>query len=319
VEVQRGDGTLIILRLPVKFEICPSGKAAAEAAQVQSALHCYVGDGQHASLMPCVSGMSDAAAKSTTRALVVLKKEDIEAARKHVESGVLECPQILEHAVKHYLTLTTEQRKEAHRIHVLSCANHAINLVAEARHKKSEKGALEAAMVMDRAATNISCWWAKKCAWKRCYLVPLKPEEAALQTNDLQQRPQSWWEVRSLLAVLEIVRLKKRNLWSKGHEGAGFTYVDRKTVKGWQLSVPGKHLDGESVQLDAWSTCLTCGVIKQTTTSTAAVRSSPSNAVRKGSTIASKSCCLLPKEAGCSSRCSCLLRCARTFLCGWRS
>ena len=100
-------------------------------------------------------------------------KEEIEAARQHVESGVTKWPQILEHAVKHYLTLTPEQRKEAHRIHVLSCANHAINLVAEAGHMKSEKKALEEAMGHDCAATHIQRW-ALKLAWHRRWNAKLR-------------------------------------------------------------------------------------------------------------------------------------------------
>ena len=38
VVVEQEDGTFIIAQLPVKFEVCPSGKAAAEVAQVQLAL-----------------------------------------------------------------------------------------------------------------------------------------------------------------------------------------------------------------------------------------------------------------------------------------
>jgi hypothetical protein len=246
VEVDQ-DGKKIIARLPVKFEICPSGKAAAEAAQVQSAFHCAVGDGQHASLLTCVSGMSDAAAKSTTRQLEVLKKEEIEAARQHVESGVAQCPQIIAHAMKHYLTLTPEQRNQAHRIHVLFCANHAINLVAEAGHKKSEVGALEAAMVMDRAATTIQrrfCSWSLLRRWTK-------------QDESFKASPRLKFVHLGKALLMDLLRLKKRKLYSKGHKGLGFTPAARRAVQGWRLSPPGKHLDGVSEQLGVWPSCLT--------------------------------------------------------------
>jgi len=64
----------------LKFEICPSGIAAAEAQLTKDALHRYVGRGQHAALFNAKSACSDHAALGTTGATEVLKKGEVEKA-----------------------------------------------------------------------------------------------------------------------------------------------------------------------------------------------------------------------------------------------
>ena len=64
----------------LKFEICPSGTAAAEAQLTKDAIHCDVGRGQHATPLNAKSACSDHKAPGTTDAVEVLKKEEVEEA-----------------------------------------------------------------------------------------------------------------------------------------------------------------------------------------------------------------------------------------------
>ena len=75
-----GDGKEEVVTVPLKFEICSSGTAAAEAKLTKDALHCDVGRGQHAALLSARSACSDHAAPGTTNAVEVLKKEEVEKA-----------------------------------------------------------------------------------------------------------------------------------------------------------------------------------------------------------------------------------------------
>ena len=74
------DGKEEVVTAPLKFEICPSGTAAAEAQLTKDALHCDVGRGQHAALLNAKSACPDHAALGTTDAIKVLKKEEVEKA-----------------------------------------------------------------------------------------------------------------------------------------------------------------------------------------------------------------------------------------------
>ena len=69
------EGKEEVVTAPLKFEICPSGTAAAEAQLTKDALHCDVDRGQHATLPTAKSACSDHAALGTTDAIEVLKKE----------------------------------------------------------------------------------------------------------------------------------------------------------------------------------------------------------------------------------------------------
>jgi len=51
VEMKNAQGKLVVLDVPLKFEVCPSGAADAEAKQVQSAFHSSLGPGMDGSLL----------------------------------------------------------------------------------------------------------------------------------------------------------------------------------------------------------------------------------------------------------------------------
>ena len=75
-----GDGKEEVVTVPLNFEICPSGMAAAETQLTKGALYCYVGRGQHAALLNARPSCLDHAALGTTDATEVLKKEEVEKA-----------------------------------------------------------------------------------------------------------------------------------------------------------------------------------------------------------------------------------------------
>ena len=147
--------------VPLKFEICPDGKAAAEANQtVEAMTGCGVAEKPSVSMMGVVSSSTDGAARATSRAFGERKKEELEEVQRIVNEDVENCPEKHREVVASYLALTEEQRDAADEFHELGCFGHALNLIVDDSWKQSEKEAVLSNMARDRAATTITRSWA---------------------------------------------------------------------------------------------------------------------------------------------------------------
>ena len=156
VEIKNESGEIIVVDVPLKFEICPSGEAKHEAQHISDAFHSPLLGGLHAALTTIVSATSDNAARATSRALEDLKAKEVEAVRQlltpvigHV---IDEYPPELQAAVEAFLALTPEQQQHAHEMHELGCTGHSLNLTVDDCWSKSEASTLAANMVRHRAA-----------------------------------------------------------------------------------------------------------------------------------------------------------------------
>ena len=160
-ELKGEDGEAVIVDVPLKFEICPDGKAAAEANQtVEAMTGCGVAEKPSVSMMGVVSSSTDGAARATSRAFGERKKEELEEVQRIVNEDVENCPEKYREAMASYLALTEEQRDAADEFHELGCSGHALNLTVDDSWKQSEKAAVLSNMARDRAATTIKRSWA---------------------------------------------------------------------------------------------------------------------------------------------------------------
>ena len=161
-EVEGEDGSITVVDVPLKFEICPSSYAAAEAGQMYEAMSCDVADKPRVSGVKIASSSSDGAARSTSVAFADLRAKELERVQAFIDEELAERPEELQAAVDAYLSLDEEQREQAEKMHVLGCSGHALNLVTEDSHKQSEKKAVMANMAEERAARIIQRAFALK-------------------------------------------------------------------------------------------------------------------------------------------------------------
>lgn len=149
------NGEVFIVDVPLKFEVCPSGEAVHEAKHVEEALHSTLCGGLHGTLLTTSSAISDNAARATSRQIEVLKAAEYDRVVKMVKEHVADHPADMQPAIDAYLAMTPEQREHASELHELGCTSHSLNLTTDDCWKQSEKAALEACMVHDRAARII--------------------------------------------------------------------------------------------------------------------------------------------------------------------
>ena len=155
-EIENESGEIMVVDVPLKFEICPSGEAKHEARHISEALHSPLLGGLHAALTSIVSATSDNAARATSRELEALKAKEVEAVRQLltpvIGKIVDEYPPELQAAVDAFLAMTPEQQQHAHEMHELGCTGHSLNLTVDDCWSKSEASTLTANMVRHRAA-----------------------------------------------------------------------------------------------------------------------------------------------------------------------
>ena len=151
-------GKVTIVNVPLKFDIAPSGTAAAEADHMAAAMHTTVGDGQHATLLNVASATSDnaAGARAASALLEVKAKEEVEKVKALIEQHVATHPEEMLDAVDAFMKMSPEQQAHAGEMHQLGCAGHSLNLTTDDCWKISEKPTLEANVVRDLAATLIA-------------------------------------------------------------------------------------------------------------------------------------------------------------------
>ena len=141
-ELKGSDGEPVIVDVPLKFEICPSGKKEPEADLSVEAMTSPLADKPAASMVNVASASSDGAARGTSREFGERKKEELEKVQELVDNDVRDFPEKYKAAVSAYLSLTEEQREVADEFHELGCSGHALNLIVEDSWKQSEKQAL---------------------------------------------------------------------------------------------------------------------------------------------------------------------------------
>ena len=132
--------------------VCPSGDAKSEAKLIdESALHCNVAGGAHASHANCVDSQTDNAARATSAAMKARKGAELDEAKRLVEAHAA-VPEKMQHAVDCWVKMSPAQRADAYEMHGIGCTGHSLNLTTEDSHKKSESTVISAHMVYDRAA-----------------------------------------------------------------------------------------------------------------------------------------------------------------------
>jgi hypothetical protein len=155
-EIKNEIGEIMVVDVPLKFEICPSGEAKHEARHISEAFHSPLLGGLHAALTSVVSATSDNAARATSHELEILKAQEVEAVRRLltpvIGQIVDEYPPELQAAVEAFLAMTPEQQQHAHEMHELGCTGHSLNLTVDDCWSKSEASTLTANMVRHRAA-----------------------------------------------------------------------------------------------------------------------------------------------------------------------
>jgi hypothetical protein len=155
-EITNGSGEVMVVDVPLKFEICPSGEAKHEAKHISDAFHSPLLGGLHAALTSVVSATSDNAARATSRALEILKAEEVTAVRLLLTPSIGEIVDAnspeLQAAVEAFLAMTPEQQEHAHEMHELGCTGHSLNLTVDDCWAKSEASTLTTNMVRHRAA-----------------------------------------------------------------------------------------------------------------------------------------------------------------------
>ena len=81
-EIKNESGEIMVVDVPLKFEICSSGEAKHEARNISDAFHSPLLGGLHAALSSIVSATSDNAARATSRELEILKAQEVEAVKR---------------------------------------------------------------------------------------------------------------------------------------------------------------------------------------------------------------------------------------------
>ena len=110
-EIEGEDGDVTVVDVPLKFELCKSGKAASEARQFADAFETDVGGEKlKVPLSKMASCSSDGPARATTRAIAELRKTELDEAQKAVDSHLEEHPEELKEAIAAYLDMSDEQR-----------------------------------------------------------------------------------------------------------------------------------------------------------------------------------------------------------------
>ena len=110
-EIEGGDGDVTVVDVPLKFELCKSGKAASEARQFADAFETDVGGEKlKVPLSKLVGCSSDGATGATARATAELRKTELDEAQKAVDSYLGEHPEELKEAIAAYLDMSDEQR-----------------------------------------------------------------------------------------------------------------------------------------------------------------------------------------------------------------
>ena len=151
---EEGEG-MIVVEMPVKFDLLPAGDADTEADLVEKSLHSDLGDGVHASLLHVVSNTSDNAARATSRGVADRKAKLVEQLQAMSAAALEQAPDELAHAATLWSEMSEEQRKVAHTCHELGCTGHSVNLTIDDSHKKTEKEVLEKNVERDLAIITI--------------------------------------------------------------------------------------------------------------------------------------------------------------------
>ena len=198
-EIVGEDGDVTVVDVPLKFEICKSGKAASEAQQVVDAMASDVGGEKvKVPLTKVASCSSDGAARATTSALAAMRLKELEEAQAAVDAHLDKYPEAIAEAAAAYASMNDEQREQAKKMHGLGCAGHALNLVTDNCWKKSEKATISENMALDRAATILQrsflalstktkkCSYTKyccRCISKRSFSASLFSEASGLDAS----------------------------------------------------------------------------------------------------------------------------------------
>jgi hypothetical protein len=151
-EFHNADGTVTVLDVPLRFDVCPSGVAKAEAAQLKGHLRSGVGGGVAASWVNTASATSDNAARATNDEIAKLSAEEVAAIKAGLDAHVVAHPEELQHAVATFIKLTPAQQDHAGEMANLGCTGHSLNLTVDDSWQKSEPFSLLGNMVRDRAA-----------------------------------------------------------------------------------------------------------------------------------------------------------------------
>jgi hypothetical protein len=178
-EITNESGEIMVVDVPLKFEICPSGEAKHEAQHISDAFHSPLLGGLHAALTSIVSATSDNAARATSRELEILKAKEVEKVKRLlapvIDKVVEAYPPELQAAVDAFLAMTPEQQQHAHEMHELGCTGHSLNLTVDDCWAKSEASTLTTNMVQHRAAlvlTRAIISRAKSCMQKKYPNLP---------------------------------------------------------------------------------------------------------------------------------------------------
>lgn len=148
-------GELVVVDVPITMDICKSGKANSEAADIKAALSSPVNGGVTASFVSVVSGTSDNAARATTREVNDLKCKELENLRRDLseedmlELGGTEFVKEMKAAAEAYRKLTPHQQSQATIIHELGCSGHSLDLTIDACYNKTEKNTLKENMARE--------------------------------------------------------------------------------------------------------------------------------------------------------------------------
>ena len=267
-----------VVVVPLKFEVCPSGTAEAEAKLTSDALHCSAGRGQHATLLTAVSACSDHAALGTTGAIEELKQKELEAAAAAAVAGLEANPERARPAVEAWKKMTPSERESAKKLHQLGCTSHALNLTTEASHNKTEMKAIEENMVRFRAALIITRFFYRNqyretVAQARSEVVLTEAVVLEKYGDVYGGKIMAWlsrdstmvvaaspvprapaWRYRALFKGYSITPMNKRKAdtmamlghdASKGTTGGHFSGVPF-SAKAMELRPAHKHLDGTS-------------------------------------------------------------------------
>ena len=158
-------GEKFSVTFPLKFEILKNGKAATEAAVVQASLHSSLCGGVTASLLNTKTALSDNAAKATSRAIGDLKAAEVAEIKALFEQQVTEFPERLEAAKNEWVKLSPEQKECAHRMIVLTCTGHGVNLTIEDFWAKSEQTSHAENLARYRASLVITSFF-QRYSWE---------------------------------------------------------------------------------------------------------------------------------------------------------
>ena len=134
---------LLVLDVPLKFEVCASGKAVDEAKQIRDALRSELLNGLQGSLVLVATSCTDNAARATSRELEKLKKKELDnlllRAADEIEIDMHNNGDKYAAVIEAYRKLTPEQRKDALTLQELGCNGHTLNLVVDSCWKHTEK------------------------------------------------------------------------------------------------------------------------------------------------------------------------------------